>query len=140
MDHSILRYIGGFLLCMVVIAIVSGLFAPGNHVMDNTQAYIVSPTYKAYLNSIWYAFMMIILSGGWGLYILPLLTFHVSAKYMKTYNYGAYIVLSTIVWVLYGLIVSLLINTSGLVLSYLSIGIFYGFYYRNRLFDEATTQ
>lgn len=123
MGRDLLRYIGGFSLCILVNAVVIGLSSDDHHP-----------------ESIWYALVVIVLYGAWGLYILPLLIFHVVAKYLKTYDYSSYIVLSILVWGLFGLFLNLLFGSSDVILSYLFIGLAYGFYYRIKLFDEAKAQ
>lgn len=123
MVRDLWKYVGGFVLCIVVHAVVSGLRSEHHHP-----------------ESMLYALIMIVFYGAWGLYVFPLFAFHISAKYLETYDYGSYVVLSTLVWVLYGLLIDLLVGSSESTVSYLFIGLAYGFYYRIKLFDETDTQ
>jgi hypothetical protein len=140
MSRSILKYVGGFLLCILANAVVDGLASELGVFKVNPQTHIPLPTSQTPLMSIWYCLVVIILYGAWSLYVPVLLIFHVSAKYLKSCDYGSFIVLSTLIWSFCGLIFGLIPKFSSLVLSYSVVGAAYGYYYRAWLFDQPETE
>lgn len=140
MSRNLLKYLGGFLLCVVVNAIVNGLGSDFGVFNVHPQTHIPLPAYQTSLMSIWYSLVVIMLYWAWSLYVLPLLIFHVSARYLETYDYSSYIVLSTLIWFSCGLVMGMITGSTTLVLSYSIIGAVYGLYYRRWLFDQAETE
>lgn len=139
MNRALLKYVGGFLLCILMNAVVNGLASDVYQIRENPLTHIPLPTYQVYLNSILYSLVFIVLYGAWGLYVLPLLIFHISARYLESYDYSPFIVLSTITWSVCGLAISVVSSSSSVVLAYSFVGAAYGLYYRIWLLDQVGT-